>query len=80
MNFGPPKWVTAAANEALQAVGPNHYSHPKGRPRLRQAIKDFYEPSFGRELDINSEILVTSGANEGRLALPLSIAVAIIFI
>ncbi|KIM90664.1 hypothetical protein PILCRDRAFT_811118 [Piloderma croceum F 1598] len=65
MNFGPPKWVTAAANEALQAVGPNHYSHPKGRPRLRQAIKDFYEPSFGRELDINSEILVTSGANEG---------------
>jgi kynurenine aminotransferase len=66
MNFAPPPWVTDAANEALHTVGPNHYSHPKGRPRLRQAIKDFYSPSFGRELNVDSEILVTSGANEGK--------------
>jgi kynurenine aminotransferase len=78
MNFAPPKWVTAAANEALQSVGPNHYSHPKGRLRLRQAIKDFYEPSFGRDLDVNSEILVTSGANEGEPNIHLSIAVVLI--
>ncbi|KAI0265186.1 pyridoxal phosphate-dependent transferase [Gloeopeniophorella convolvens] len=66
MNFAPPKWVTAAAEEALNTVGPNHYSHPKGRPRLRQAIKDFYGAQFNRDLDIESEILVTSGANEGQ--------------
>lgn len=66
MNFAPPKWVTEAANEALQTVSPNHYSHPKGRLRLRQAIKEFYEPSFGRDLNVDSEILVTSGANEGK--------------
>ncbi|KAJ6539225.1 1-aminocyclopropane-1-carboxylate synthase 1 [Mycena capillaripes] len=66
MNFGPPKWVTEAANDALQDVGPNHYSHPKGRIRLRQAIKNHYGPSFNRDLDVETEILVTSGANEGQ--------------
>lgn len=65
MNFAPPKWVTAAAESALNEVATNHYSHPKGRPRLRQAIKQTYEDQFGRSLDIESEILVTSGANEG---------------
>jgi kynurenine aminotransferase len=65
MNFGPPQWVTDAANEALAAIAPNHYSHPKGRIRLREAIKNFYGPQFGRNLDVESEILVTSGANEG---------------
>lgn len=66
MNFSPPEWVTEAANEALKTVAPNHYSHPKGRIRLREAIKNFYGPSFGRELDVETEILVTSGANEGK--------------
>ena len=70
MNFGPPKWITAAAEEALNTVGPNHYAHPKGRLRLRQAIKQFYGPQFNRDLDINSEILVTSGANEGKYFSP----------
>jgi len=66
MNFAPPKWITAAAEEALNTVGPNHYSHPRGRPRLRQAIKQFYGPQFNRDLNIDTEILVTSGANEGK--------------
>lgn len=65
MNFSPPEWVTDAADQALRTVAPNHYSHPKGRIRLREAIKNFYGPSFGRELDVESEIIVTSGANEG---------------
>src|SRR5215471_3486773 len=64
MNFGPPQWVTDAANAALATVASNHYSHPKGRIRLREAIKKFYGPRFGRDLDVESEILVTSGANE----------------
>ncbi|KDR83595.1 hypothetical protein GALMADRAFT_235859 [Galerina marginata CBS 339.88] len=66
MNFAPPKWVTDAAEVALNAVASNHYSHPRGRIRLREAIKAFYGPQLNRELDVESEILVTSGANEGQ--------------
>ncbi|KAF8165207.1 pyridoxal phosphate-dependent transferase [Crassisporium funariophilum] len=68
MNFAPPKWVTDAAEEALKSVSPNHYSHPRGRIRLREAIKNFYGPQLNRNLDVESEILVTSGANEGQYA------------
>lgn len=65
MNFAPPVWVTEEAEKALRDVAPNHYSHPKGRIRLRNAIKQFYEASFNRDLDVETNILVTSGANEG---------------
>jgi kynurenine aminotransferase len=70
MNFAPPAWVTKAAEEALATVAPNHYSHPRGRIRLREAIKSFYGPQLNRDLDVESEILVTSGANEGVLPSP----------
>ncbi|KZW04272.1 PLP-dependent transferase [Exidia glandulosa HHB12029] len=66
MNFPPPQWVTDAASEALSTVAANHYSHPRGRVRLREAIKNYYEPLLARPLDPNSEILVSSGANEGQ--------------
>ncbi|KAE9410343.1 PLP-dependent transferase [Gymnopus androsaceus JB14] len=62
MNFPPP------VVEALGVVSANHYSHPKGRIRLREAIKNFYGPQFNRDLDVEKEILVTSGANEGEYA------------
>ncbi|KAI0082568.1 aminotransferase [Panus rudis PR-1116 ss-1] len=66
MNFAPPQWIRDAAEVALGTVVGNHYSHPKGRPRLRQALKNYYDPLFGRSLDVEREILVTSGANEGQ--------------
>jgi len=66
MNFAPPKWVTEAAGEALNSIAPNHYSHPRGRIRLREAIKAFYGPQLNRDLNVEHEILVTSGANEGK--------------
>ncbi|KAI0796560.1 PLP-dependent transferase [Abortiporus biennis] len=66
MNFSPPQWIKDAAETALGSVAANHYSHPRGRPRLRQALKKFYDPLFKRDLDVESEILVTSGANEGQ--------------
>lgn len=66
MNFSPPQWIRDAASEALGTVVANHYSHPKGRPRLRQALKNYYAPLFERDLDIETEILITSGANEGK--------------
>ncbi|EJU06486.1 PLP-dependent transferase [Dacryopinax primogenitus] len=69
MNFPPPAYVKDAAVEALNTTAGNHYSHPKGRPRLRKAISDFYSEQFtnleGRKLDPETEILVTSGANMG---------------
>lgn len=67
MNFAPPSWVREAAEDALKSVPTNHYSHPKGRLRLREALKKRYDPYFGRNLDVETEIIVTSGANEGQL-------------
>jgi len=69
MNFPPPQWIKDAADEALTTTAANHYSHPKGRIRLREAIRDHYSQYFNRRLDVENEILVTSGANEGTLSL-----------
>ena len=66
MNLPPPSWVTEAAEEALKSVAANHYSHPKGRLRLREAVKNHYEADFGRNLNVETEILITSGASEGQ--------------
>jgi kynurenine aminotransferase len=78
MNFGPPEWVQKAADEALATVPANHYSHPKGRIRLREAIRDFYSADFKRALNADTEILVTSGANEG-IPVTLFVSVSLTF-
>jgi len=38
----------------------------KGRPRLKKAIADAYSPFFRRTLDPDTEVTITTGANEGR--------------
>lgn len=72
MNWAPSKDIIAAYDEALQGVMENHYSLPRGRIALREALSDYLSPSFalpdGRKLDPNSEITVTAGANEGMYA------------
>lgn len=40
----------------------------QGRPRLKQALADSYSPFFGKKLDPNTEITITTGANEGMLS------------
>lgn len=65
MNFAPPKWCIEAAERALATVAANHYAHPKGRIDLRNAINRHYGPALGKNLNVETEILVTSGANEG---------------
>ena len=65
MNFAPPSWTKNAAIDALNNVACNHYSHPKGRLRLREALKKIYDLEIHRDLDVEKEILITSGANEG---------------
>jgi len=69
MNFAPPEWAKEGARRALDDITANHYSHPKGRIRLREAVRDHYGPSFHRELNPDTEILITSGANEGQYAM-----------
>ncbi|GAA5868260.1 hypothetical protein JCM8547_002297 [Rhodosporidiobolus lusitaniae] len=70
MSWAPPSFIQDAHTEALQAVGPNHYQLARGNARLRQALSKYLSPQFGlgRELDPNTEVQVTAGANEGMYA------------
>ena len=70
MNWQPPSYILEQLNADFAArVDLHHYSHPKGRPRLRAAISDYYSASFelpgARALDTETEIQITSGANGG---------------
>ncbi len=40
----------------------------QGRPRLKKALSEAYSPFFGRQLDPDTEITITTGANEGMLS------------
>lgn len=64
MSFPAPDFVKQAGCDAILA-DKNQYSPPMGIPRLRNALAKNYSPLFGRELDPNKQILVTTGANEG---------------
>ncbi|GJJ07268.1 hypothetical protein Clacol_001468 [Clathrus columnatus] len=68
MNFPPPEWVKDGVRVAISNVTTNHYSHPKGTPRLRRALSTHYSSTFGRTLNPETEIIVSSGANEGEYA------------
>jgi kynurenine aminotransferase len=63
--YNPPKFIIDAAKGALDRVECNQYSPTKGRPRLKKAIADAYTPFFGRKLDPETEVTITTGANEG---------------
>jgi kynurenine aminotransferase len=66
--YNPPQFVIDAAKSCLDRVDCNQYSPTKGRPRLRKAIADAYSPFFGRTLNPETEITITTGANEGMLS------------
>jgi kynurenine aminotransferase len=71
--YNPPKFILDAAKEALDRVDCNQYSPTKGRPRLKQAIADAYAPFWGRKINPDTEVTITTGANEGEfLALTLT--------
>ena len=69
MNWAPPDYVKQANKDALDDVAANHYSLPRGRINLRNALSDALSAQFkledGRALDPATEIAVTAGANEG---------------
>lgn len=66
--YNPPQFVLDAAKQAIDRVECNQYSPTRGRPRLLKALSDAYSPYFGRTIDPATEIVVTSGANEGMLS------------
>jgi aspartate/methionine/tyrosine aminotransferase len=64
--YNPPQFIIDAAKEALNKVDCNQYSPTKGRPRLKKAIADSYSPLWGRQLNPETEVTITTGANEGK--------------
>lgn len=66
--YNPPQFIIDAAKGALDRVECNQYSPTKGRPRLKKAIAKAYSPFFGRELDAETEVTITTGANEGEIS------------
>ncbi|KAI9759995.1 MAG: hypothetical protein M4579_001932 [Chaenotheca gracillima] len=66
--YNPPQFIIDAAKQALDRVECNQYSPTKGRPRLKKALADSYSPLFGRKLDPDTEVTITTGANEGMLS------------
>ncbi|KAI4209030.1 MAG: hypothetical protein LQ351_008003 [Letrouitia transgressa] len=66
--YNPPQFVLDAAKGALDRVDCNQYSPTKGRPRLKKAIAKAYSPLLGKDIDPDTEVTITTGANEGMLS------------
>ena len=62
-DFEGPDFVKDAAKAAIDA-DLNQYAPAHGTPRLRAEIAATWASDYGRELDPNAEITVTSGATE----------------
>jgi len=62
-DFPGPDFVKDAARDAIYA-DQNQYAPSHGTPRLRRAIADVWQRTTGQELDIETEITVTTGATE----------------
>ena len=60
-----PEAVVDKLKEAADNARNHRYSASKGIPKLRRAICDLYERSWGVELDPDTEAVATIGAKEG---------------
>jgi alanine-synthesizing transaminase len=60
-----PDPIVAKLIEAAQNPRNHRYSTSIGLPKLRRAITDWYERSYGVDLDPNTEAVATIGAKEG---------------
>lgn len=63
--YAPPQFIVDAAIEALGTVDTNQYSPTKGRPRLKKALVKGYSEWLERPIDSETEVTVTTSANEG---------------
>ncbi len=66
-DFPGPDFVKEAAKAAIDA-DLNQYAISYGAPRLRRAIAATWQQDYGREIDPESEVTVTSGATEAIFA------------
>ncbi|QPG74285.1 hypothetical protein FOA43_001610 [Brettanomyces nanus] len=66
-SYAPPHFAIEAVKKALDVPMNNQYAHSRGKPNLLKAIAETYSVRFGRELSTD-EVQVTTGANEGMLA------------
>lgn len=66
-NFPAPAFVKEAAQQAI-ANDLNQYARSAGHPRLINALANVYGPLFGRDLNPQTEIVITVGATEGIFA------------
>lgn len=71
-DFPGPDQVKQAAIAAINA-DLNQYAPSHGLPVLREAVTKTFEQSYGRSVNPDSEVTVTSGATEAMLAVMLGI-------
>ncbi|ODV89988.1 hypothetical protein CANCADRAFT_31087, partial [Tortispora caseinolytica NRRL Y-17796] len=64
-SYSPPDFAIQAAKDALDVPMFNQYSPTRGRMSLRSALAKAYAPYYGRTIDPETEVVITSGANEG---------------
>ncbi|KAI9298576.1 PLP-dependent transferase [Neoconidiobolus thromboides FSU 785] len=64
MSFPAPDFVKEALCTAVKK-DLNQYAPIRGTPRLRNALAKSYSPILNRELNPETEIIATTGANEG---------------
>lgn len=64
-DFDPPDGVIEAAVAALEA-GNTDYTAARGKPELRRAIADYYDRTYGVDVD-PGRIVVTPGSSPGLL-------------
>lgn len=62
-DFAGPPFIKQAAAEAI-AADMNQYAPMAGLPRLRQAVAAQWQRLYGRAVDWQSEVTITSGATE----------------
>lgn len=70
--FDPPKEITDALAE-VAAKGPHQYSVTFGAQNFRQALADKQGKTIGREIDPNTEIVVTCGGTEAMMCAMMTI-------
>ncbi|GMM35328.1 kynurenine--oxoglutarate transaminase [Saccharomycopsis crataegensis] len=66
-SYSPPDFVINAGKQAFDIPSNNQYAPARGKPQLLKQLSTFYTNKFQRPV-IPDNILVTTGANEGMLA------------
>ena len=61
-DFPGPDFVKEAAIQAIRA-DQNQYAVSHGTPRLRRAIAETWQRTYGREMDPETEVTVGGGAS-----------------